>query len=262
MENTTDNNTVPEVDNGLGQSELVQMLRGIFGSVVKNPVLAKVLINTLIVLGSIFSIVFLFALFLYIIPVIQDPPVKHFEINYTTTSAKDAAYKKELATLTKDVQRLTRKFAAYTPGQSYLIINTTDNRFYLYRNKNLVREGFCSSGSYTRLVNAEGNKEWIFKTPKGQFTIQGKQTKPVWARPDWSFVEEGLPIPAPGDPSRFEAGVLGDYAMSLGDGYLIHGTIYKRLMGMPVTHGCVRLNDEDLEVIYNTLNIGSRVYIF
>jgi L,D-transpeptidase ErfK/SrfK len=31
---------------------------------------------------------------------------------------------------------------------------------------------------------------------------------------------------------------------------------------MPVTHGCVRLNDEDLKVIYNTLSIGSKVYIF
>jgi lipoprotein-anchoring transpeptidase ErfK/SrfK len=56
--------------------------------------------------------------------------------------------------------------------------------------------------------------------------------------------------------------VLGDYAMSLGDGYLMHGTLYKRFLGMPVTHGCVRLNDEDLEAIYNTLNIGSKVYIF
>ncbi len=64
------------------------------------------------------------------------------------------------------------------------------------------------------------------------------------------------------DFSRYEYGVLGDYALAIGDGYMIHGTIYKRFLGMPVTHGCVRLNDEDLEVIYNTLNIGSKVYIF
>jgi L,D-transpeptidase YbiS len=31
---------------------------------------------------------------------------------------------------------------------------------------------------------------------------------------------------------------------------------------MPVTHGCIRLNDEDLEAIYNTLAVGSKVYIF
>jgi hypothetical protein len=174
----------------------------------------------------------------------------------------DAAYKKQILQLGKDTQRLSRKFNAYTPGQSYLVINTTDNRFSLYRNRTLIRDGFCSTGSYTRLTNAEGSRQWIFKTPKGRFWIHEKITSPLWVRPDWSFVEEGIPIPPANDESRYEYGVLGDYAMSLGDGYLIHGTIYKRFLGMPVTHGCVRLNDDDLEAIYNTLNIGSKVYIF
>ena len=163
--------------------------------------------------------------------------------------------------MTKDIQRLSLKFNAYTSGQSYIVINTTENRFSLYTNKKLVREGFCSSGSYT-MLQTSGNKKWIFKTPKGKYWIHGKTTNPVWKRPDWSFVEEGLPIPPKDDFSRYEYGVLGDYALAIGDGYLIHGTIYKRFLGMPVTHGCVRLNDEDLKVIFNTLNIGSKVYIF
>jgi lipoprotein-anchoring transpeptidase ErfK/SrfK len=141
------------------------------------------------------------------------------------------------------------------------VINTTDNRFNLYRNKKLIREGFCSSGSYKMLQTQEG-RSWIFKTPKGKFWIQGKITNPTWRRPDWAFVEEGLPIPSADDPSRYEYGVLGDYAMALGEGYLIHGTIYKRFIGMPVTHGCVRLGDEDLKTIFNTLSIGSKVFIF
>jgi lipoprotein-anchoring transpeptidase ErfK/SrfK len=75
-------------------------------------------------------------------------------------------------------------------------------------------------------------------------------------------VEEGLPIPSQNDPVRWEAGVLGDYALSIGDGYLIHGTIYKRFLGMPVTHGCIRMNDEDLEAVYKTLDFGSKVFIY
>lgn len=175
---------------------------------------------------------------------------------------KDASYKKQISTLGKDIQKLSRKYSGYTSGQSYIVINTTKNRFWLYRNKELLREGFCSSGSYTMLKSADGDRKWIFRTPKGKYRIQGKTTHPVWRRPDWSFVEEGLPIPSPEDPSRYEYGVLGDYAMAIGDGYLIHGTIYKRFLGMPVTHGCVRLNDEDLEAIFNTLSVGSKVYIF
>jgi len=34
------------------------------------------------------------------------------------------------------------------------------------------------------------------------------------------------------------------------------------LLGMPVTHGCVRMDDEDLEAVFNTMRIGSKVYIF
>jgi len=171
------------------------------------------------------------------------------------------AYRKQIQVLSREVSRLRNRYAALTPGQSYMIINTTDNKFSLYRNRKLVREGFCSSGSYKMLQTLEG-RSWIFRTPKGEFHIQGKTVNPTWKKPDWAFVEEGLPIPPPDHSSRFEYGVLGEYALALGDGYLIHGTLYKRFLGMPVTHGCVRLNDEDLEAVYNLLNIGSKVYIF
>jgi lipoprotein-anchoring transpeptidase ErfK/SrfK len=219
----------------------------------------KILFITLIISVTLF----IFSWFIYIVPAFQETGKgKRLQLTNITELKNDPAYKKQIQQMGWDAKRLSRKFSAYTPGQSYLVINTTDNRFFLYRNKKLIREGFCSTGSYTRLTNAEGSRNWIFKTPKGQFWIQQKITSPLWIRPDWSFVEEGLPIPPENDESRYEFGVLGDYAMSLGDGYLIHGTIYKRFLGMPVTHGCVRLNDDDLETIYNTLNIGSKVYIF
>jgi hypothetical protein len=210
----------------------------------------------------IFSVVFLFAFFVYLIPVFQEIPAgKRTLMTNIPDLKKNTAYKKQITLLSRDIQRLSRKYNSYTSGQSYLVINTTDNRFYLYRNKKLFREGHCSTGSFKMLKTEEG-RSWIFKTPKGKFMIQGKTTNPPWRRPDWAYVEEGLPIPSQDDPSRYEYGVLGDYAMALGDGYLIHGTIYKRFLGMPVTHGCVRLNDDDLKAIFNTLSIGSKVYIF
>ena len=102
----------------------------------------------------------------------------------------------------------------------------------------------------------------MFKTPKGEFRIQYKTTSPVWKKPDWAFIEEGLPVPSIDHYSRYEYGVLGDYALSLGRGYLIHGTLYQRFLGLPVTHGCIRLNDENLKLIYNSLSEGSKVYIY
>lgn len=212
--------------------------------------------------ASILALLFLFVFMLYVVPGIQELEAgRGTKLVSDPELAVDPEYKKQISTLAKDIQRLSKKYASYTSGQSYVVINTTDNRFSLYRNKKLIREGFCSSGSYTMLM-AEGERKWIFKTPKGRYWIQGKTTSPVWRKPDWAFVEEGLPIPPANHPSRWEYGVLGDYALSIGDGYLIHGTLYKRFLGMPVTHGCIRLNDEDLEAIYNTLSVGSKVYIF
>ena len=124
----------------------------------------------------------------------------------------------------------------------------------------LIKQGKCSTGSYVQLEGSDRN--WIFKTPRGEFWIHGKTTSPVWKKPDWAFVEEGMPIPSSDHPSRYEYGVLGDYALSIGQGYLIHGTLYKRYLGAAVTHGCIRLNDEDLEKVYKTLSIGSKVYIY
>jgi hypothetical protein len=245
------------------QSELVQMLFQYWQKIYTNSLLRRIIRKGLYISLIISVILFFFSWFIYLVPCLQEAggKGKHQSTNIAELK-KDAAYKKQILQLGRDAQRSIRKFNSYTPGQSYLVINTTENRFFLYRNKKLIREGFCSTGSYTRLTNAEGSRHWIFKTPKGQFWIQQKITSPLWIRPDWSFVEEGLPIPPANDESRYEYGVLGDYAMSLGDGYLIHGTIYKRFLGMPVTHGCVRLNDDDLEAIYSTLNIGSKVYIF
>lgn len=248
---------------GLLQSELAQLLAGFWRKFYCNSVLRRIVRKLLIVAVTIVSVILFFSVFLYIIPGIQEAgPVKIKYASDVESLQNDPSYKKQMQTLNNEVRTLSRKYALYTPGQSYLVINTTDNLFYLYNNKKLVREGFCSSGSYTKLTTVEGSRQWIFKTPKGRFWIQGKMTRPLWIRPDWSFIEEGLPVPAPDDPSRYEYGVLGEYAMSLGDGYLIHGTLYKRFLGMPVTHGCVRLNDEDLEAIYRTLDIGSKVYIF
>jgi len=228
----------------------------------ENRKLVKALWTILVILASFISVIFVFVFVVYLVPGLQEVTSRQKAKFINDQEMKnDQNYKKQTSILARDIQRLSKKYASYTSGQSYIIINTTDNRFFLYRNKKLIREGFCSSGSYT-MLKTEGEKKWIFKTPKGKYWILGKITSPVWRKPDWAFVEEGLPIPSANHSSRYEYGVLGDYAMSIGDGYLIHGTLYKRFLGMPVTHGCVRLNDEDLEAIYNTLSVGSKVYIF
>jgi len=161
----------------------------------------------------------------------------------------------------REISGLTKKLDAKRPASYYLVINSASNEFALYRGDKMIKKDICSTGSYILLKNGE-QQQWMFKTPKGEFRIQGKTTSPVWKKPDWAFVEEGLPVPSANHYTRFEYGVLGDYALSLGDGYLIHGTLYQRFLGLPVTHGCIRLNDENLELVYRSLQVGSKVYIY
>lgn len=163
--------------------------------------------------------------------------------------------------LKKEIARYNKLIAGKTPKSYYIVINTTANEFSLYKGTDLIRKDKCSTGSYVRLQNDE-QEEWLFKTPRGEFRILGKTSSPVWKKPDWAFVEEGLPVPPKDHFSRFEYGVLGDYALGFGNGYLIHGTLYQRFLGLPVTHGCVRLNDENLEFVYKSLSIGSKVFIY
>jgi len=227
----------------------------------KNDGFRRFLYGLLIIAISVISVIFIIVFTLYIAPGLQETLLPgNSEINNNHVLKKDAAYKKQITLMSKDIQQLSRKYNTYTTGQSYIVINTTGNKFSLYKNKKLVREGLCSSGANKILQTQK--KTYIFKTPKGKFSITGKRTHPYWHRSDWDFIEQGLVVPPKDDPSRWEEGVLGDYALDLVDGYMIHGTIYKRLMGMPVTHGCVRLGDDDLVIVYNTLNIGSKVYIF
>ena len=69
-------------------------------------------------------------------------------------------------------------------------------------------------------------------------------------------------IPPSGTKHRSIKGELGHYRLDLGDGYLLHGTPYAKSIGAAVTHGCVRLHDEDIEWLYENVPTGTKVYIY
>lgn len=155
-----------------------------------------------------------------------------------------------------------KKIRAGLPDRPYLAIDRANNIMWLRQGDGtLLRRMVVSAGSGGVLKEPNGKRTWVFDTPLGVFTIKGKQDDPVWVKPDWAFIEEGEPIPK-NYSERFEPGMLGEYAMSLGGGYLIHGTLYERLLGRNVTHGCIRVGRDDLRVVVKTVRVGDRVYIF
>ena len=151
--------------------------------------------------------------------------------------------------------------AGQEPHGTWIAVDTVANRLYLMRDREVVREAVCSTGTGGVLEDPASGKRWVFETPRGSHRVQQKIKNPVWNKPDWAFIEDGLPIPKSA-AQRMDTYSLGDYALYLGDGYLIHGTLYQRLLGRSVTHGCVRLGDADLEAVFKAATIGTRVYIY
>lgn len=168
---------------------------------------------------------------------------------------------KQIQSSKSNISLLRNKLSDLIPEKPYIIINTTDNRFELRNSKDTIRTGVCSTGKDVLLIGPKG-KKWLFKTPKGMFSVLLKRRDAPWIKPDWAYIEEGMKPPSARSDDRIEYGSLGKYQISIGDNYMLHGTLYKRFLGLPVTHGCVRLGDEDLEVIFNNLEKGSKVFIF
>jgi L,D-transpeptidase YbiS len=167
----------------------------------------------------------------------------------------------DAATLEKENAALRKKIEKLQPKGQYIVIDTARNRLYLRDGAKVVREAVVSCGSGGVLQDPNGKKTWVFDTPRGERIVKSKVKNPTWIKPDWAFIEEGEAIPKKYD-DRAEEGVMGDYALGMGDGYFIHGTLYKRLLGRNVSHGCVRVGDEDLEFLYKTVPLGTKVYIF
>lgn len=171
-----------------------------------------------------------------------------------------AKLEKEVDSLSARNRRLRRRVRSLRPRGIHLVIDTGSNHMYLMRGDTVLRDALVSTGSGVRLADPDNPRSWIFDTPRGEFHIRRKIRDPVWTKPDWAFIEVGESVPSFWK-ERIERGVLGDFALDLGDGYLIHGTLFERALGLHVTHGCVRVGASDLEAIFRSVKIGTKVFI-
>lgn len=168
----------------------------------------------------------------------------------------------DVTALRKKNKELKSGLEKLIPKDPYIVINTTLNRMEMRKGNETLVDAVVSTGSNTELVEANGKRRWFFSTPKGVHTVKNKMVAPVWVKPDWAFIEEGEPVPGPQAEARFEEGTLGKYGLYFGNGYLIHGTLFQRFLGQSVTHGCVRVGDQDLEKVYQNAKIGTKIYIY
>jgi L,D-transpeptidase ErfK/SrfK len=102
-----------------------------------------------------------------------------------------------------------------------------------------------------------------WETPLGEASVVSRATNPTWYVPASvrkEHAEAGDPLPAVVPPGPDNP--LGRHVLKLDmPGYLLHGTNQPYGVGMRVSHGCVRLYPENIELLYTLVAIGEKVNI-
>ncbi len=201
------------------------------------------------------------AIFLMLLPSVGIAQDGTAGIPIDVLRAKVTALEDETARLEEQNRGIRNMLRRLETDDIYIVVDTENNRLTLRRGNKVLMTAVVGTGS-RQYVEEETGRNWYFESPMGSLTVLGKERNPVWIRPDWSYVEENMPVPEPNDPDRIVRDVLGKYALILGNGYKIHGTKYKNLLGTHFTHGCISMGDKDLEALHRIVTIGTKVYIY
>jgi hypothetical protein len=151
-------------------------------------------------------------------------------------------------------------------AEQYIVIHLEENRLFLMDGDRITWSAPVGTGTGFRLEAA--GRSWQFNTPRGVFRVQRKEKDPVWIKPDWAFIKEGQPVPPLDSPLRRQAGMLGTTAVYIGYELAIHGTDKPELVLQAdpaerrVSHGCIRMTNEDARALYYLVEVGTPVLIY
>ena len=131
-----------------------------------------------------------------------------------------------------------------------IVINVAEMRLYYYpKGKNVVEVLPIGIGQ----LGTDTPENWVT-------TVQRKKANPTWtptAKVHAEYAAKGEPLPAvvPAGPEN----PMGLFALYIGRLYAIHGTNASFGIGLRVSHGCVRLRNDDIEYLFKQVPVGTRV---
>ncbi len=139
---------------------------------------------------------------------------------------------------------LSRPEVTHRSFRSTIVIHRGSNRLELFNFQRLRKRFRVATG------------ESVYPTPLGRFRIVVKWRNPWWYPPNSRWAKGLKPVPpGPDNP-------LGTRWMGLSEpGVGIHGTPNGGSIGYSVSHGCIRMYIPDAEWLFNTVDIGSQVFI-
>lgn len=133
-----------------------------------------------------------------------------------------------------------------------IVINVAEMRLYYYpKDSNTVEILPIGIGQAGR----ETPRNWVT-------TVQRKQEAPSWTptantRREYAARGESLPAFVPAGPEN----PMGLYAIYIGKLYAIHGTNANFGIGLRVSQGCIRLRNDDIKYLFDTVPVGTRVQL-
>lgn len=133
-----------------------------------------------------------------------------------------------------------------------IVINVAEMRLYYY-----------PAGSNTVEVLPIGIGQAGRETPHNWVTaVERKQEAPSWTptpntRREYAARGESLPAFVPAGPDN----PMGLYAIYIGRLYAIHGTNANFGIGLRVSQGCIRLRNDDIKYLFDTVPVGTRVQL-
>ncbi len=132
--------------------------------------------------------------------------------------------------------------SANVTSETRLVLKLGDRRVYVYQGDNI-------KASYPVAI---GKADW--ETPTGTFEVFLMEKDPIFK----SFKTGNIIEPGPDNPlgARW-IGFWTNGKIQIG----FHGTNEPELIGQAVSHGCVRMRNEDVIALYEQVGLGTKVIV-
>ncbi len=184
----------------------------------------------------------------------------------TVSTAENKVYARRNGQLVFEAEASTGKNTTLTAGGRTMVFRTPIGRFRII-SKEEAPKWVPPDWHYIEEAQKEGLQ--VVRLERGQniggLYVQGKDVYRDGAPlPEGQLIFSGgaIVIPPVGTRQRQFPDVLGTHRLNLGDGYALHGTQQVSQLGRSVSHGCVRLHNNDIATLYEMASVGDQVVIY
>lgn len=184
----------------------------------------------------------------------------------TVATAENKVYARRDGKLVFEAMASTGKNSTLRQGGRTMVFRTPIGKFKVLSKE---KDPVWVPPDWHFIEQAQKNGLEVVRLERGQniggLYVQGKDVmRNGVPMPEGREIVQGgaVIIPPIGTRQRQFPHVLGTHRLNLGDGYALHGTQQVSQLGRSVSHGCVRLHNNDIATLYEMASVGDQVIIY